>query len=65
MSLGLYLHLPFCATHCTYCPFAISTDLSQQNDYTDALIREIASCHPERESRDLGVRGRADRPRAR
>lgn len=41
MSLGLYLHLPFCATHCTYCPFAISTDLSQQNDYTDALIREL------------------------
>lgn len=39
--LGLYLHLPFCAVHCTYCPFAISTDLSQQDDYTDALIREI------------------------
>ena len=46
MSLGLYLHLPFCATHCTYCPFAISTDLAQQNDYTDALIREIAQAHP-------------------
>lgn len=43
MSLGLYVHLPFCTTHCTYCPFAISTDLSQQNAYTDALIREIAS----------------------
>lgn len=43
MSLGLYLHLPFCATHCTYCPFAISTDLSQQNAYTDALLREIGA----------------------
>lgn len=43
MSLGLYLHLPFCATHCTYCPFAISTDLSQQNAYTEALIREIGA----------------------
>ena len=41
MSLGLYLHLPFCSTHCTYCPFAISTDLRLQSDYTDALIREI------------------------
>lgn len=46
--LGLYLHLPFCAVHCTYCPFAISTDLSQQNEYTDALVREIRACHPER-----------------
>jgi oxygen-independent coproporphyrinogen-3 oxidase len=44
--LGLYLHLPFCATHCTYCPFAISTDLALQNDYTDALIREIHAAAP-------------------
>lgn len=41
MPLGLYLHLPFCTVHCTYCPFAISTDLSQQDAYTDALVREI------------------------
>jgi oxygen-independent coproporphyrinogen-3 oxidase len=41
--LGLYLHLPFCARHCTYCPFAISTDLALQDDYTDALIREIGA----------------------
>jgi len=39
--LGLYLHLPFCAVHCTYCPFAISTDLGQQDAYIDALVREI------------------------
>jgi oxygen-independent coproporphyrinogen-3 oxidase len=43
MSLGIYLHLPFCSTHCTYCPFAISTDLSQQDVYTTALVREIAA----------------------
>jgi len=41
--LGLYLHLPFCARHCTYCPFAISTDLALQDNYTDALIREIGA----------------------
>jgi oxygen-independent coproporphyrinogen-3 oxidase len=41
--LGLYLHLPFCSTHCTYCPFAISTDLSQQDAYIAALLREIAA----------------------
>jgi oxygen-independent coproporphyrinogen-3 oxidase len=40
---GLYLHLPFCAVHCTYCPFAISTDLSLQNEYTEALVREIGA----------------------
>ena len=39
--LGLYLHLPFCSQHCTYCPFAISTDLALQAEYTDALIREV------------------------
>ncbi|HEV7923660.1 MAG TPA: radical SAM family heme chaperone HemW [Thermoanaerobaculia bacterium] len=41
MSLGLYLHLPFCRVHCSYCPFAISTDLSLQDAYTGALLREI------------------------
>jgi oxygen-independent coproporphyrinogen-3 oxidase len=41
MSLALYLHLPFCRVHCTYCPFAISTDLSLQHDYVGALKREI------------------------
>ena len=43
MSFGLYLHLPFCAVHCTYCPFAISTDLALQDQYVDALVRELAS----------------------
>jgi oxygen-independent coproporphyrinogen III oxidase len=44
--LGLYLHLPFCTTHCTYCPFAISTDLALQDDYTAALVREISAAQP-------------------
>lgn len=38
---GIYIHLPFCTTHCTYCPFAISTDLARQDAYTAALVREI------------------------
>src|SRR5207253_1680269 len=41
MTLGIYVHLPFCRAHCAYCPFAISTDLSPQSAYFDALIREI------------------------
>ena len=52
MSFGLYLHLPFCATHCTYCPFAISTDLGLQDAYTTALVREIATRVPAGEGVD-------------
>jgi oxygen-independent coproporphyrinogen III oxidase len=43
MSVGVYVHLPFCSTHCTYCPFAISTDLGLQDGYVEALTREIAA----------------------
>jgi oxygen-independent coproporphyrinogen-3 oxidase len=38
---GVYVHLPFCRNHCTYCPFVISTDLSLQDTYVDALVAEI------------------------
>jgi oxygen-independent coproporphyrinogen-3 oxidase len=41
MPLGLYVHLPFCRVHCTYCPFAVSTDLSIEDAYFDALSTEI------------------------
>lgn len=43
MSLATYIHLPFCRVRCTYCPFAISTDLSREGEYFDALIAEIES----------------------
>ncbi len=39
--LGIYVHLPFCRVHCAYCPFVVSTDLSLQTSYVNALIREI------------------------
>jgi oxygen-independent coproporphyrinogen-3 oxidase len=41
MPLAVYVHLPFCTQHCTYCPFAIATDLTLQDRYVDALLREI------------------------
>lgn len=41
MSVGIYVHLPFCGVHCTYCPFAISTNGSLEDAYVDALLREI------------------------
>jgi oxygen-independent coproporphyrinogen-3 oxidase len=40
-STGLYLHLPFCRVHCSYCPFAVSTRGELQDEYTAALLREI------------------------
>src|SRR2546426_4774858 len=39
--LGIYVHLPFCRVHCSYCPFVVSTNVGQQDRYTDALLREI------------------------
>ena len=41
MSTGIYIHLPFCRVQCTYCPFAVSTDLRLEQAYTDALVGEI------------------------
>ena len=41
MTLGVYVHLPFCSAHCSYCAFAISTDLGREAAYVGALIREI------------------------
>jgi putative oxygen-independent coproporphyrinogen III oxidase len=41
MPLGLYVHLPFCRVHCTYCPFAVSTDIRLQDQYTEVLLAEI------------------------
>jgi oxygen-independent coproporphyrinogen-3 oxidase len=41
MPFGIYVHLPFCRVHCSYCPFVVSTDVRLQDQYTDALLREI------------------------
>ena len=41
MPFALYIHLPFCRTHCTYCPFVVSTDVTLQDRYTEALLGEI------------------------
>jgi len=41
MSFGIYIHLPFCRVHCSYCPFVVTTNVQQQDAYTEALLREI------------------------
>ncbi|WP_373775766.1 radical SAM family heme chaperone HemW, partial [Porphyromonas loveana] len=38
---GLYLHIPFCATRCSYCDFYSQTDSTLLSDYVEALIREM------------------------
>ncbi len=38
---GIYLHIPFCRQACHYCNFHFSTSLKLQNDFLDALLKEI------------------------
>ena len=41
-SLGLYVHIPFCSSICSFCPYC-KTIFSEEkmNSYIDALLREI------------------------
>lgn len=39
---GIYIHIPFCKKACHYCNFHFSTSLNLKNDFSDALLREIA-----------------------
>jgi putative oxygen-independent coproporphyrinogen III oxidase len=40
---GIYVHFPYCAFHCPYCDFAVSTERSiPQERYTRAVLREVA-----------------------
>lgn len=43
-SLGLYLHVPFCTSKCTYCDFySFAAPETRMDEYTDALCRTIAA----------------------
>jgi oxygen-independent coproporphyrinogen III oxidase len=39
---GIYIHIPFCKQACHYCNFHFSTNLRLQNEFKDALLKEIA-----------------------
>lgn len=42
---GLYIHIPFCKSRCIYCAFYSTTLSGLQDDYVDALCREMDT-HP-------------------
>lgn len=45
MSLGVYVHIPFCKSKCRYCDFNSSDGYWNSEDYyTDAVISEINHC---------------------
>ena len=40
--LGLYIHIPFCASKCGYCDFySVKADEKTQNAYTEALLMQL------------------------
>lgn len=38
---GLYIHIPFCASRCTYCGFYSTVQADRQDAYVDALCKEM------------------------
>ncbi|MFV0390709.1 MAG: radical SAM family heme chaperone HemW [Paludibacteraceae bacterium] len=38
---GIYIHIPFCKTRCTYCDFFTKTNFSLQENLLNAMCREI------------------------
>lgn len=43
MEIGLYFHIPFCASKCYYCDFLSFPNQKRQEDYIKALVQEMAS----------------------
>lgn len=41
MSIGIYVHIPYCNSKCHYCDFVSSIDKSSVADYIDALKSEL------------------------
>ncbi len=38
---GIYIHIPFCRSKCTYCDFYLITNLNLIDKFTDSLLKEI------------------------
>ena len=49
MSLGLYLHIPYCFSKCRYCDFySHPGERGVPDAYVEALVRELDRFAPER-----------------
>jgi len=47
LNTGIYIHIPFCRSRCSYCDFNTYIDQSHLQDrYVRALIDEIRACQP-------------------
>ncbi len=54
MPFGVYIHFPWCAVHCPYCDFAVSTARPiPQARYAEAVLSELALRAPGFEGRPL------------
>jgi oxygen-independent coproporphyrinogen III oxidase len=64
MPPGIYLHIPFCKSRCSYCDFA--TDVWRNNDtverYVDAICRELKNFQPQMNAGDADKRKISDLP---
>ena len=38
---GIYVHIPFCRTRCSYCDFYKDTNISFKREFINALKKEI------------------------
>ena len=41
--IGLYIHIPFCASKCGYCDFYSETSQEGKEAYVQGLLEEIRS----------------------
>lgn len=67
MSAGVYLHIPFCKSRCSYCDFATEVFRNEGvvERYVDALCAEISSASPRVHANypfDMGSSARDDVP---
>lgn len=46
---GIYVHIPFCKSRCTYCDFFSTTQLEQREEYVQTVLKEIAKRVPDNE----------------
>ena len=56
VPLGVYVHIPFCATRCDYCDFATWTDRAHlMDEYVDACVADLDRQMAERAPRATSV----------